>query len=93
MEQSAPFLMITGRSEAENCQFFICCEKDIYLESKSLKDAIIDLFATYFVYDVVYPKPLKSIFIFLQHYALDLKDDQQIPPSTLKLVKSLKNIE
>ena len=93
VQQSAPFLIVTGRSEAENCQFFICCEQDVYLESTSLTDAVIDLIATYFVYDVVYPKPLKSIFIFLQHYVLDLKDEQQVPPLALKLVKSLKNIE
>ena len=54
-----------------------------------MKDAIIDLFTTYFVYDVAYPKPLKAIFIFLQHFVLDLKDDQQIPPSALKLVNSI----
>ena len=84
--------MMTGGFEAENCQFFICCEQGVYLESKSLKDAIIDLFATYLVYDVAYPKSLKSILIFFQHYIFNLKDDQQTPPTTLKLFKSLKNI-
>ena len=35
--QSKPFLLITGEPGMENCQIFICCEGQLYLESKSIK--------------------------------------------------------
>lgn len=36
IEQSAPFILITGVPAGdENCQFFVCCEQAVYLESDS----------------------------------------------------------
>lgn len=79
IQQSAPYLVLTGLLEAENCQVFVCSEQDILLESKSVKDAIIDLVATYFVFDIAYPKQLNAILLFFQHHVFELKDDQLVP--------------
>lgn len=92
IHQSAPYLVITGLLDSENCQFFVCSEQNIVLESKSVQDAIIDLMATYFVFDVVYPKPLNTILVFLQHYVFELKDDQPEPVATVKLIGSLQKV-
>ena len=94
IEQSAPFILNTGASVGdENSQFFVCCEQAIYLESNSAKDVIIDLICTYFVFDIVYPKSLNAILLFLQHYVFKLTDQQPLPPATSKLVGSLKKIK
>lgn len=93
IRQSSPYLVITGLLNAENCQFFVCSEQEIVLESKSVQDAIIDLIATYFVFDIAYPKPLNSILILFQHYVFELKDDQPVPAATAKLIKSLRKVE
>ena len=94
IEQSAPYILVTGVDVAdENSQLFICCEQAIYLESCSVKDVIVDLIATYFVYDIAYPKHLNAIFLFLQHYVFKLIDDQPLPPATLKLVGNLKKLK
>ena len=92
IQQSAPYLVITGLLEAENCQFFVCSEQDILLESKSVKDAIIDLIATYFVFDIAYPKQLNAIILFFQHYVFELTDDQPVPGATIKLVENLQKL-
>jgi len=88
IEQSAPYVVIISGVDVgdENSQLFICCEQAIYLESNSVKDVIIDLISTYFVYDIAYPKPLNAIFLFLQHHVFKLIDDQPLPPAALKLV-------
>jgi len=61
----------------------ICAEQEPLFESKSLQGTIIDLIATYFVFDVASPKPLATILIFFQHYVFNLKDKQSVPNNTL----------
>lgn len=58
-----------------------------------MKDVIIDLISTYYVYDIAYPKLLNAIFLFLQHCVFKLEDYQPLPPATLKLVGNLKKIK
>ena len=72
--QSEPFLLLTGQPGMENYQVFICCEGQLYLESKSIKDALLDLISTYFVFDIVYPKNLRNVLLFIQHFAFDFPD-------------------
>lgn len=90
IQQASPFIMITGVPGDENCQFFICGEKDVFLESKTLKDAIIDLISFYFVFDLAYPKYLNAILLFFQHYVFRLTDNQVVPMQVIKLVGNLK---
>ena len=89
LSQAEPFIAVTGRAGTEAAQFFIICEKSILLESKSLRDAFIDLIAAYYVFDIAYPKSVAGAMLLFQHYVFKLKD-QQPPPSCLcKLVQNL----
>lgn len=87
--QSEPFLLVTGEPGTDNSQVFVCCEGQIYIESKSVKDALLDLISTYFVFDIMYPKPLRSILLFLQHFVLDLPDQQSVSSVVSSLVANL----
>jgi len=56
-----------------SCQVHVCAEGAIFIQSKSLiRDAIIDLFAAYFVFNICYPKYLDAILLFFQHYIFNL---------------------
>ena len=66
----------------------IACEGIIFNESKSFKDSLIDLMAAYHVFNIAYPKPLAPSLIFFQHYVFGLKDEQEVPIATAKLVNS-----
>ena len=92
IQQSEPYLVMTGSPDDENCQFLVCCEQALYMESESVKDAIIDLISTYYAYNISYPKPLNAIYIFLQHYIFEMTDEQPVPPATMKLVGNLRRI-
>ena len=91
IQQLEPYLVVTAPGD-ENSQFKICCEQDIYVEPNSVKDALIDLMATYYTYNISYPKYLNSIYIFLQHYVFKIIDDQAVPPATMKLVGNLRKV-
>ena len=57
-----------------------------------IQDGLIDLFATYFTFDITYPKGVNGILLFLQHYVLGLKDQQVVPSSTSKLIANLSKL-
>ena len=56
IEQAAPYIVITGVAGDENAQFFVCAEQTIVLESSTVRDAVLDLVASYFVFDILYPE-------------------------------------
>ena len=90
--QSEPFLVITGRPGDEGSRVFISCEGEIFVSSKSVIDGMLDLMAIYFSFDITYPKSTSSVLLFIQHFVFDLKDEQLLPPATVKLVSNLEKI-
>ena len=90
IEQAAPFIVMTGIPGDETTQFFICAEKEVVMESKTLRDAIIDLISYYFIFDISYPKFVNSVHLFFQHYVFKLTDKQPVPPILSKLIGNLK---
>ena len=90
IRQAAPYIAITGKPGTENAQYFIVCESMIGTESKSMKDAVIDLLATYYVFDIAYPTGLVSVLVFFQQYIMEIKDQQ--PTSTAKLLSNLSKL-
>ena len=81
-----------GMPGDDNAQFFVCCEQSVLVESKTVKDSIVDLIGTYFVFDITYPKPLSAILLFFQHFVFNLKDSQTLPMATSKMVSNLSKI-
>lgn len=90
--QAAPYLVSTGVPGDENAQFFIACEQAILCESKSLRDAIVDLVAAYYVFDMAYPKGAGGILYFFQQYVFNIKDSSPLPTCTVKLVNNLSKV-
>lgn len=84
--------MTTGIAGEEQFQIFVCAEQSVILESRSVKDVLIDLIAAYFIFDVSYPKYLDSVLIFIQHFVFDLKDQQSLPNAAVKLVGNLEKL-
>ncbi len=87
--QAAPYLVSTGIPGEENAQFFVACEQAILCESKCLRDAIVDLIASYYVFDMAYPKGMTALYQFFQQYVFSIKDSSPLPTCTLKLVTNL----
>ena len=92
IHQAAPFISITGIAGDDNCQVFLCGEGNIFFESASLKEAMIDLLSFYFVFDICYPKWVNSILLFFQHYVFKVSDSQPVPTIVTKLVGNLNKL-
>ena len=67
--------MAAGEPGDEGPQFYVCCEQGVLLESKTVKDSIIDLIAIYryFVFDITYPKSHSAILLFFNIMFLTLR--------------------
>ena len=60
------------------------------MESKNLRDAVINLISYYFIVDISYPKFVESVLLFFQHFVFKLPDKQPVPPILAKLIGNLK---
>ncbi len=65
--------MVEGES---NVQFFQVAETAVIGESDGFYGALIDLVCVCISYNIVYPKPLYPVLLFVQHYVMDIKDRQ-----------------
>ena len=92
IKQAAPYIMVTGKPGTETAQYFIVSESSAGTESKGMKDAVLDLMATYYVFDIAYPTALVPLHIFFQHYVCGIKDQQPVPNSTAKLISNLSKL-
>lgn len=86
----SPYIVVLG--DISGCQYFIVCEKEVLVEAKSMKDAIIDLMAAFYVFDIAYPKSTAPVLLFIQRYVLNIKDSQPMPPSCSRLITSLNKL-
>ena len=89
IQQAEPYILLSVGEGS--LQFFVVAEKQIFCESSSLIDAIKDVFATYFVFDIQYPKATNPVLIFLQRFLLDIKDLQPIPATVTRLISMMDN--
>lgn len=71
-------------------QYFVTVEKQILVESENMCGALLDLIATYFTFDIAYPKSLYPVLLFFQHFVLDLTDSQTVPNSVSIFVSALR---
>lgn len=89
MKQSEPCIIIIGRIGSRSTQFFICAEKGIVVESKTLRDVLLDLICFFYVADIAYPKNILGMLLFFQQTVFNVKDEQRPPPCLVKLLQNL----
>ena len=89
IEQAAPCIVITGVTGDENAQFYVCAEQH---ESSTMRDTVLDLVVSYFVFDISYSKSLSAILIFIQHQIFGMGDSQSIPMAAAKLMGNIKKL-
>lgn len=92
--QATPHILVVGEPGAPSTHYFVADEKETLLESQSMADAILDVVATYHVFDIPYPKSLEAILVFLEHYGfgLNIRSNASVPIITSGLVSNLNRV-
>ena len=63
----------------EGYQFNVVVENNVLPESKNLTTAVLDLFSSYYTFNIMYPRHLYSTLIFIQHCVFGITDEQSVP--------------
>ena len=84
-KQLEPYIVVAGKPGMDRTQFFIVCEQALLFESKSLRDAFVDLIATYYVFNISYPKSVCGVHLFFQHFVFNLKNNLHALLSYIKI--------
>ena len=90
IDKGTPYLIMLTSEEGQ--QFFVVVERALIAESGNVTTAVLNLIASYFVFDIVYPQPLYAVLIFIQHIVLGIVDKQKPPNSVTILLSSLTKI-
>ena len=86
-----PYIVVVEPDDAENLQYFLVVEKQVYMECRKFSTALLCLFCVYYTFNISYPKPLYSVFIFVQTYVLGIKDGYTVPANVNSLITALRN--
>ena len=80
---------------SENTQVFISVEKQTLTvtECEDIPQAVVSLVSTYYAFNMSYPGSLYPVYIFIQHYVLDIKDEQRLPNNVVILYTSISNLD
>ena len=70
----------------------MCAEQETVIESSSVSDAMIDLIAAYFTFNITYPKFIKCLLLFIQHFVFGLKDSQEVPMVVTNIIRNLEKM-
>ena len=70
-------------------QYHIIVDQLLMYSCNDLAAALIDLLCYYYVFNMAYPKNMFSLYIFLQHFILGLKDCSKLPTCVLSLSSNL----
>ena len=77
-EKLPSFPQIMRLRHDESTQYFIAVEK-VLLESASIEGSVLDLIGAYYSFDIVYPRQLYPLLIFIQHIIFNIFDQQRMP--------------
>ena len=62
----------------EGYQFNVVVEDNILPESGNLTTAVLDLFSSYYAFNIMYTRPLYATMIFIQHFVFGVTDSTHL---------------
>ena len=77
IRENAPYLIML--TSDEGYQFNVVVEHNILSESGNLTTAVLDLFSSYYTFNIMYPRLLYATMIFIQHFVFGITDKQTVP--------------
>ena len=88
---NAPFLAVCWTSKGSTIHVIV--EQEPMCELTVLSAARIHLIASYFIYNIAYPKPFNSLLLMIQHHILGFTDKQKDSTCVVEIVTSLKRMD
>ena len=74
-------------------EYYILVEGTVLTESSTVKQALLLLMATYFAFNMKYPKFLSPVYLFLQAYILNFRDKAKITITVSQVHTALLSVD
>ena len=81
--QSEPYIMISGGL------YHLIIDAVFMYSCDDLANALIDLLCYYYVFNTEYPKSMYSLYTFLQHFILGIRDKCKLPTAVISLCSTI----
>ena len=88
--RNEPFIVVVDSDDIT--EYIVYVESQFLVCTSNLGDALANLMCAYFVFDIIYPRPLYPLLIFIQNTAMGIKDSQKLPTSVCTLLTSISTI-
>ena len=85
LKQNWPYLVLVKHDSS--IQVLVVGERQVITEAESLWEGLKCLLGAYFTFNIEYPRTLRALLIFIQHYVFKVRDSQSTP-NVVKQVKS-----
>ena len=86
---NSPYMMASGDDLLHIQQIQIVVEKVILCSVNTFNKALVCLFATYYVFDMAYPRECKNSVLFLEKALLKLTNAEKMSSSALAAVSTM----
>ena len=90
LKRKEPFIVVADSDDIT--EYFIYVESQFLVSTTTLEDALANLICAYFVFDIVYPRPMYPLLILLQNTLMGIKDSQKLPTSVCTPLTSISTI-
>ena len=88
IRNSPRIIVLCGEQQV---QYFVVVEREVLCEAPSVQTALFLMFASYYIFNLEYPKKAAGIFFFLQDYIIAYPDSFKRPSTYLAVVSDIKN--
>lgn len=90
LDVNHPYMAVVEGPEI--MQFILVVERIPVCKTESFLEALWNMVSLYFVFDIVYPKSLNALLIFVQHFVLSIVDKQAVPNAATRVYSALNSI-
>ena len=90
-KESSPFpvILACGSLDAISRLYVVADYQVLFQINGGIVEAVVSLFACYYVFMIEYPKSLKNLFIYLQKCLFNISDTIKLPTSVITFVNKI----
>ena len=77
LKRKEPFIVVADSDDIT--EYFIYVESQFLVITSTLEDALANLICAYFVFDIVYARPMYPLLLLLQNTLIGIKNSEKLP--------------
>ncbi len=89
MKSNSPLLMATGEDLLHIEQYLVVVEKLVLFSMNDFHKALFSLFATYYVFDMAYPRECRNTLLYLERALFKLSNKEKLSSGAIAAISAM----